>query len=270
MRRLLSLSICAACALTLFAAGNAAATPATITSGPTDGSTINEYPAFTWSHDDPVITSWFCQIDGVNAPCTPGLGFVLGDGTYTFSLGGTGSSPGPDICYPGIGCFPTVITHTAEPANVTFTVDRTAPVLTVDSGPGDGATISGTSTSFAFSSENGLTIECSPDGAAPVDCTNGISFSDLTPGIHTLRATVSDDAGNDTTTLRTYVVPGTVSTTTPGLPATPATPGTPTTPARKQYKLCYRTALIRRGKVVRKKSGRARYRTLCRTIKLTG
>jgi hypothetical protein len=274
MRRLLSLSICAACALTLFAAGNAVAAPATLTGGPTDGSMTNQYPAFTWTHSDAAINTWFCTLNGKSVPCNDGVGYVLGDGTYAFTLSGTGQTEGPTVCYddPMMGpwCYSPIIDHPAEPVSVTFTVDRTAPALNVDSGPSDGGSISGTSTSFAFTSENGLTIDCSPDGTTAVDCTNGISLSELTPGIHTLRATVTDAAGNVTTSLRTYVVTGIAIPTATTTPATPTAPATPATPARKRYKLCYRTPIIRRGKIVRKKSGRARYRTLCRTVKLTG
>jgi hypothetical protein len=274
MRRFFSLSICAACALTLFAAGNAVAEPATLTGGPADGSTTNQYPAFGWTHSDPAITTWACTLNGKSVPCTDGVGYVLADGTYNFTLSGAGQSDGPPFCYydeaMGPTCYSPIIYHQAEPVSVSFTVDRTAPVLSVDSGPVDGASISGTSTSFTFSSENGLTIDCSPDGTTAVDCTNGISLSELTPGIHTLRATVTDAAGNVTSSLRTYVVPGIAIPTTTTIPATPTAPAAPATPARKRFKLCYRTPIIRRGKIVRKKSGRARYRTLCRTVKLTG
>jgi large repetitive protein len=77
----------------------------------------------------------------------------------------------------------------------TFTVDTTAPLTTIDSGP-SGST-SDTAAAFAFhSSEAGASFECRLDGAAWAACSSPKAYNGVTPGAHAFQVRATDAVGN--------------------------------------------------------------------------
>jgi hypothetical protein len=96
-----------------------------------------------------------------------------------------------------------------DPASFSFSVDRTPPGARIAGGPPSGLAVTSTSVTFALlSDENGATFECSFDAAAWAPCTNPITLTGLTPGIHELDARATDAAGNTDTApvRRSFVV----------------------------------------------------------------
>nr|MDQ3822747.1 Ig-like domain repeat protein [Actinomycetota bacterium] len=82
-----------------------------------------------------------------------------------------------------------------SPATRDWSVDRTAPDTTIDSGPT--GTTNATSATFAFgASEGGSTFECSLDGAAWASCTAPATYSGLAGGDHTFEVRATDAVGN--------------------------------------------------------------------------
>ena len=73
--------------------------------------------------------------------------------------------------------------------------DTRPPGTTIDSGPS--GTVSGTTATFAFSSdEAAATFECSLDSAAFTACPSPKTYSNLAVGDHTLKVRAKDAAGN--------------------------------------------------------------------------
>jgi uncharacterized protein (TIGR03382 family) len=92
-----------------------------------------------------------------------------------------------------------------------FTVaqDTTAPDTTLTSGPS--GTTSEHGATFEFSAnEEGVTYECSLDGAAFTPCTSPAVFTGLSEGEHTFQVRARDAAGNvdPTPATRTWTVSG--------------------------------------------------------------
>lgn len=80
------------------------------------------------------------------------------------------------------------------PSAPTSAVTPPAASPTIDQKP-QAETTEPTAT-FTFEPAPNTTVRCSIDGAAPVDCTKGLTLNDLAAGEHTLVATQTDAAGN--------------------------------------------------------------------------
>jgi len=85
-----------------------------------------------------------------------------------------------------------------SPAERSFTVDKTPPETTIDSGPTD--IVNSTSATLAFSSEANAAYECSLDGVAFETCTSPKNYTSLADGQHTFRVRATDAAGNTDST----------------------------------------------------------------------
>jgi chitodextrinase len=83
---------------------------------------------------------------------------------------------------------------TATTANITVTVDNTAPDTTITSGPS--GTVTSSSASFSFTATETATFACSLDGAAFSTCTSPTSYTGLANGSHTFQVRATDTAGN--------------------------------------------------------------------------
>jgi hypothetical protein len=84
-----------------------------------------------------------------------------------------------------------------SPASYTWTVDRTAPNTVIVSGPP--VRTNATSATFDFGvevAEEGVTYECSLDGAAFTSCSDPETFTGLDERTHTLQVRARDVAGN--------------------------------------------------------------------------
>ena len=164
-----------------------------ITSGPAEGSTINDpTPTFAFSSTETGST-FECRLDGSGAfsSCSsPHTTATLADGLHTFEVKAKDQAGNLD---------PSAATRS-------FTVDTEAPDETppdtsITSGPAEGSTINDPTPSFEFSStETGSTFECRFDSASFAACSGpGASHTPATAlpdGPHTFEVTAKDQAGN--------------------------------------------------------------------------
>ena len=83
----------------------------------------------------------------------------------------------------------------SSPASFTWTIDLTAPVLTITAAPP--ALTNQTTATLSFSSSKaGSTFSCALDSSAAAPCTSPRSYSGLVAGSHTFTVTATDAAGN--------------------------------------------------------------------------
>jgi hypothetical protein len=154
--------------------------------------------AFTFSSADPAA-SFQCRLDGPGGTgtfvaCSSPASFSgLGSGAYTFLVRATNLTGDVD----------------ATPASQAFTVDATAPAVSITGGP-SGATDSGSPT-FAFSSSDpGVTFQCKldrPSGPGTfAPCVSPVAFRGLPAGAYVFSVRAIDAVGNATTTSRSFLV----------------------------------------------------------------
>jgi len=89
-------------------------------------------------------------------------------------------------------------------ANATLTIDRTAPVVSITSGPADNSFTNQTSATFGFTA-NAPTV-CSIDGGASAPCSSTYATGVLSSGTHLFSVSASDEAGNTTTRTRSWSI----------------------------------------------------------------
>jgi hypothetical protein len=130
-------------------------------------------------------------------------------------------------------------------------VDTKPPALAVSSGPSNGATINGSNVSFAFTGDAGVPITCVTDDAAPVDCTNGLQLTGLAPGLHSVTASSTDAADNTATLSRLFFLQAAAGTNT------------------KNVRVCVRTKVLKRGRIVRTRAGKVKTRLICKSVSIT-
>ncbi len=179
---------------------------ATITSGPS-GTVTSASPSFQFSSDESGST-FQCALDGgAFLQCSsPRSHSGMAEGSHAFSVRAIDAA----------GNVGTATTRT-------WTIDTTAPVVTVTSSPPSRTT--STSASFTFATSEPGTIECRLDGkGAWSTCTTGYSTSGLAAGGHSLAMRATDSAGN---TSATSAFTWDIDTTAPvltlgGAPASPA------------------------------------------------
>jgi hypothetical protein len=177
------------------AAGNTDASPATytwtvdtaapnttVTDAPSDPSNDTS-PSFSFTASESGST-FECQLDGGGfSACTSAQSYSgLADGPHTFSVRATDAA----------GNAGTAASHT-------WTIDVTAPVTTISSGPTDPT--AETDANFFFSSdEPGSTYECQLDGGGFSACTSPQGYTGLGTGSHAFEVRATDAAGNVDTT----------------------------------------------------------------------
>jgi Bacterial Ig-like domain len=165
----------------------------TIDSGPA-GPTNDATPSFGFSTDGVTVVCSIDQGTPAYGPCTGGRAHdalaPLSDGDYFFRVRSTD----------GLG----------NPATVTqpFSVDSSAPSLTIDSGPA-GPT-NDAAPSFGFSTD-GVTVACSVDQGTPAwaSCTSGTTHAvgaPLPDGTHTFRVRATNGLGTHAISARTFTV----------------------------------------------------------------
>jgi parallel beta-helix repeat protein len=172
------------------AAGNTDAMPArhawtidrtapqtTIDSGP-DAITNSTAARVTFSADEP--STFECSLDNAPfSPCDSPASYVdLAAGDHELRVRATDRAGNADD----------------TPARHAWTIDRTAPQTTVDSGP-DGITDDATAR-LTFSADEASTFECSLDDAPFSPCESPQRYSDLAGGSHTFEVRATDKAGN--------------------------------------------------------------------------
>jgi hypothetical protein len=125
--------------------------------------------------------------DGVNAVGSP---VACAGGAVSFSVGGTteGSHTYTLTATRGGGA------ESAHSNVRTVIVDRTAPVLSIDTAPM--ANMVSTSASFTFHSDDGSPLLCELDSNGFVPCTSPLNYNNLPLGPHSLTIAATDTAGN--------------------------------------------------------------------------
>jgi hypothetical protein len=171
----------------------------TITSAPP--ATITGHTAtVAFTSDDPASTTW-CSVDGATATTcvSPGVFGGLADGAHTIALHGVD----------GLG-------NTGPTVSTSFTVDTTAPVVTLTSVPS--GVVPSKSVSIGFSVDDPTaTTWCSIDGGSAAICYGPVSFNNLGDGAHTVDIYAVDPAGNTSITAsHTFTVNSTAPTVTLG------------------------------------------------------
>ena len=140
----------------------------------------NDTSATFTFHSTETPSIFACQLDlSGYSPCTSGKNYPsLDEGTHTFYVRATDEAGNTDII----------------PATYTWTIDLTAPTVTITSHP-DNPTNSTTAT-FEFSGENVVSFTCSLDGATATTCTSPKQYPGLTAGSHTFNVYGVDSSGN--------------------------------------------------------------------------
>jgi hypothetical protein len=182
------------------------------------------------------ITSSTGGITACASSCTES--FLLGDQTTLTATPNPGSHFAGWENYPGCtGTGTCTVTMNGEPqVAARFTLgpppgDTTPPNVTIESGPGEGSTVTTSSATFGFSADESVTFQCAYDGEAFAACTTpgpGLTGSDtrtgLAEGQHVFKVRATDGSSNTSTVKsRSFTV---------DLPAPPPPPTTPadTTP----------------------------------------
>ncbi len=147
-----------------------------ITSGPADPTSATS-AAVAFSSE--AGATFECKLDGGSySACTSPKNYsALSDGGHTVSVRASDNAG-----------------NTGSPATHSWTIDTTAPAVSITSGPADPT--SATSAAVAFSSEAGATFECKLDGGSYSACTSPKNYSALSDGGHTVSVRASDNAGN--------------------------------------------------------------------------
>jgi len=171
---------------------DATAPSLSIDSGPT-GLTNDTTPTFGFSTDTSRVECSVDQGSPSYGSCSAGSSHTaapLADGSYTFHVRATDAAGNQAV------------------ASRSFTVDATAPSLSIDSGPA-GAT-NDTTPTFDFTAEVGATLECSIDQGSPAygSCTSADSHTSATlpDGDYFFHLRATDAAGNRTTRSQAFSV----------------------------------------------------------------
>ena len=149
---------------------------ATITQKPADLSN-NRAPSFAFTASETGVIS--CRLDGgAFAPCASPKNFSgLGDGSHTFAVRATDEA----------GNMGTASSHT-------WTIDATAPTVTLSQKPSDPSNDS--SPNFGFGANETAAFQCKLDAAASAACNATASYVNVGQGLHTFLVTATDPAGN--------------------------------------------------------------------------
>jgi hypothetical protein len=151
------------------------------------------------------VASFECRLDSEDSeawePCPPDAEYTdLAEGAHKLEVRAVDNAGNKD----------------PEPAVHTWTIDLTAPDVSVDSGP-DGLT-NDSSPTFGFDSEPGADFECSIDSGTPDfgPCSDADSHTPEEPladGEYTFAVRATDAAGNEAAAARGFEVDTTVPTT---------------------------------------------------------
>lgn len=194
-----------------------------------DGHT-NADPVVIQYGDPSGIVSANCMLDGIGPPTSCATSSVslegLSEGEHTLLVNAVVLVAGPCASWAPppfeTTCTSWVMLPTYPSNSVSFTVDRTAPVVGFTSGPEDGSTITSSSATFGITTDEG-TVSCALDTVA-VPCDSTVELTGLADGEHRLLVSALDQAGNDGFAARTFTVAAAplVEDPTPGGPAATA------------------------------------------------
>ncbi|CAN5205883.1 hypothetical protein BH20ACI2_BH20ACI2_20270 [soil metagenome] len=165
----------------------------TINTGPS-GTVPSTIANFTFSSNEGGVT-FECSLDGAayTLCSSPAIYGGLSQGQHTFNVRAVDAAGNLD----------------PSPATRTWTADTVAPDTTIDSGPTQNSSVSNTSATFNFSSnEAGSTFQCQIDGGGFSSCTSPTTYNSLSQGSHNFQVSATDAAGNTDATpaVRTWTV----------------------------------------------------------------
>src|SRR5205807_527765 len=176
---------------------------ATITSAPANP-TNSTSASFSFTSSKTGST-FQCKLDGgTNTTCTSPASYTgLAAGSHTFTV--TATDPAGN----------------SGNASSTWTIDTTAPTVTITSAPANPT--NSTSASFSFSSsKTGSSFQCKLDAAAAASCTSPASYTGLAAGSHTFSVPAALPACNTGNASSTWTIDTTAPTVTiTGAPANP-------------------------------------------------
>lgn len=139
--------------------------------------------AFSGTDDSGPVTSFTCQVDGgVRAPCSSPFMTAAGlsQGSHTFSVIGADS-----------------VGNLSSPATYTWTVDTTAPTVTLSSRPASITNSRNANFVIAATDANGIDlVECQLDGAGYAACGTTSNHANLLDGARRFDVRARDRAGN--------------------------------------------------------------------------
>jgi putative glycosyl hydrolase/Big-like domain-containing protein len=165
---------------------------ATITSGPSPGALINDpTPKFSFTSNEPGST-FQCRVDsGSFEACgSPHRVAPLSDDPHTFSVKAIDAAGNESAI-----------------KSRSYTVDSTAPVVTISSGPADGSRSSDRNPSFGFATNDpSAHLSCQLDGGGFAPCTSPFTASNLADGSHSFRVKAVDRAKNQGSSASTWTV----------------------------------------------------------------
>lgn len=177
------------------------AAPAAAITAPVNGATVSGSPRFAFSTE--AFASFQCSFDdSAFTDCAPGNTRVFGsNGTHTLRIKAIDRAGN--------------VSAASEP--LSFTVDVTAPTVTIDSPPEGAAT--GGSPVFTFNaSEAGSTYRCRLNDQPFAACGSPQGYAGVAAGTHTFQVRATDAVGNiGSVVTRTFSVGG--GTPAPGDPA---------------------------------------------------
>jgi hypothetical protein len=177
--------------------------PQTSATGP---SSPTNNPQVTFSSDQAGST-FQCSVDnGSFFACTSPTTPVVGDGAHTFAVRATAADP--------TSTNTATNSYTdASPASVSFTVDKTLPVVQIT--PLSSPTNDNTPTiAFTVTDASSTTTTCKVDLGAPAPCSSPFTTNTLSDAIHTVTVFALDAAGNTGQSSTTFTVDTTAPVTT--------------------------------------------------------
>jgi hypothetical protein len=184
----------------------------------------------------------------------------LSEGNHSFGVS-MFSMVEQEICtFPGDPCITWQEPSDTDTSTVNFTIDRTPPVISFTGGPQTGDTLTTSDTFFSMFNEPGSTLMCSLDGAAAAECGDSFAAVELANGTHTFTISSTDAAGNTSSQTRTFSVQVQAAQS----PAESPPASIPAKPAARVK--CNKLRVKRRGRVLRTRSGKIRYKHVCKTI----
>lgn len=137
----------------------------------------------------------------------------------------------------------TLVGNGTNTATVNFRIDRTPPDLTTTAGPAEGEIWTNSSATFEWAMESGASYTCALDTALPKYCASPLLIGNMRSGLRALTITGTDAVGNVGTMTRRF-----------------------TAQVTRLVKKCKYVKLRRRGKVVRNKRGKIKYKKVCRRV----
>lgn len=198
-----------AVALCLSAFGAASASALSINSIQNGEHTNSTNLTITYS-DPSGLTGANCVLDSSTPVACDATSAPLGnlsEGAHSLLVQGLVLMQGPCIAWmpPEMTvCVGWSMISSPVSATVSFTVDRTAPVVSITSGPGEGSSSTSTSASFGIDAGDG-TVSCTIDGNS-VSCGSTVDLTGLSAGAHQLVVSSTDLAGNVGSAVRNFVV----------------------------------------------------------------